>query len=127
MRRIASATAQAHLAQAHVAFERNYPPTINHEREARLAAAVADEVLGAHNVARDFDPTMGGEDFAFMLQRCPGAYLFLGNGTSGAHRSAGHGAGPCMLHNASYDFNDELIALGGSMWVRLAEGWLNAS
>jgi len=126
MRRIAQATAQAHRAGAQVQFERNYPPTVNHAREAQFAAAVGDEVLGPQNVLRDVEPTMGAEDFAFMLQRRPGAYLFLGNGTSGGpHRSAGHGAGPCTLHNASYDFNDELIPIGASFWVRLVERFLS--
>jgi hippurate hydrolase len=60
-----------------------------------------------------------------MLRERPGAYLFLGNGAAvGAHRSAGHGAGPCTLHSASYDFNDELIPIGASFWVRLVERYL---
>jgi len=125
MRRVAQLTAQAHRASAQVHFERNYPPTINHLREARIAATVGDAVLGAGKVVRDIEPTMGGEDFAFMLQQRPGAYLFLGNGTAtGAHRTAGHGAGPCTLHNASYDFNDELIPIGASYWVQLAGHFL---
>ena len=69
---------------------------------------------------------MGAEDFAYMLQARPGAYLFLGNG-DGAHRAgygAGHDAGPCTLHNASYDFNDALLPLGATYWVRLVEAWL---
>jgi metal-dependent amidase/aminoacylase/carboxypeptidase family protein len=110
-----------------VNFDRNYPPTVNHLREAEIAATVGDAVLGPGKVIRDIDPTMGGEDFAFMLQHRPGAYLFLGNGTAtGAHRSEGHGAGPCTLHNASYDFNDELIPIGASYWVHLVAHFLNA-
>ena len=66
---------------------------------------------------------MGAEDFAFMLQAKQGAYAFIFNG-DGAHREHGHGEGPCTLHNPSYDFNDELIALGGTYWVRLAKRWL---
>jgi hippurate hydrolase len=125
MQRIAQGTARAHQASAQVRFERNYPPTVNHAREAAFAARVGDEVLGADRVLRDVDPTMGGEDFAFMLRERPGAYLFLGNGTAaGTHRGAGHGAGPCTLHNASYDFNDELIPIGASFWVRLVERYL---
>ena len=69
------------------------------------------------------EPTMGAEDFSFMLQERPGCYVFIANG-DGDHRAMGHGAGPCMLHNASYDFNDDLIPLGGSFWVRLVEAWL---
>jgi hippurate hydrolase len=66
---------------------------------------------------------MGAEDFAYMLMAKPGCYVFLGNG-DGDHRSLGHGGGPCMLHNPSYDFNDRLIPLGASYWVRLSEAWL---
>ena len=125
MRRIAEGTALAHQAAARVGFERGYPPTVNHAREAAFAALVGDEVLGAGRVLRDAEPTMGGEDFAYMLRERPGAYLFLGNGSAaGAHRSAGHGGGPCTLHNASYDFNDELIPIGASYWVRLVERYL---
>ena len=68
---------------------------------------------------------MASEDFAFMLQAKPGAYGYIGNG-DGAHREPGHGEGPCMLHNPSYDFNDALIPLGATYWVRLAEAWLAA-
>jgi hippurate hydrolase len=72
---------------------------------------------------RDIEPAMTAEDFSFMLRERPGAYLWIGNG-DGAHRESGHGAGPCMLHNASYDFNDDLIPLGATYWVRLAETFL---
>jgi len=127
LRRIAGSTAQAHQAAAAVRFERHYPPTVNHAREAEFAASVGDAVLGPGMVIRGIDPTMGAEDFAFMLQERPGAYLFLGNGSdTGAHRAAGHGAGPCTLHNASYDFNDDLIPIGASYWVALAGRYLAA-
>ncbi len=63
---------------------------------------------------------MGAEDFAYMLMEKPGAYIFLGNG-SGDHRAIGHGGGPCTLHNPSYDFNDELIGIGATAWVRLIQ------
>ena len=66
---------------------------------------------------------MTSEDFAFMLQAKPGAYAFIGNG-DGSHRPHLHGEGPCVLHNASYDFNDDLIPLGASVWVKLAEEFL---
>ena len=69
---------------------------------------------------------MASEDFAFMLQAKAGCYAFIGNG-DGAHRASGHGEGPCMLHNPSYDFNDDLIPLGATMWVRLAQAWLGQS
>ena len=66
---------------------------------------------------------MGAEDFTYLLQAKPGAYFLIGNGDGSAPRM-GHGGGPCMLHNPSYDFNDDLIPLGATYWVRLAEEWL---
>ena len=104
-------------------FRRNYPPTINHEAETAFARRVLGEVVGAENVV-DFEPTMGAEDFSYYLQKIPGCYFMIGNG-DGAHREGGHGLGPCMLHNPSYDFNDDLIPLGATAWVRIAESWLN--
>jgi hippurate hydrolase len=123
MRRIATMTAAAHGAEAHVEFVWNYPPVINHAAEARFAALVMDDIVGAENVVRDLEPTMSSEDFSYMLKVRPGAYVFIGNG-DGTHRAAGHGLGPCMLHNPSYDFNDELIPLGATFWIRLAERYL---
>jgi len=123
MRQIAELTAQAHGATATVNFERYYPPTINDAEQAAFAAAVAEDVVGAAGVIRDVEPTMGSEDFSFMLRVRPGAYFWIGNG-EGTHRAMGHGAGPCMLHNASYDFNDELLPIGATYWVRLAEKFL---
>lgn len=110
-------------AQAEMRFHRNYPPTINHEGEARFAAQVMDDVVGPDNVLRDIEPVMGSEDFSFMLMQRPGAYVFIGNG-DGLHREHGHGVGPCTLHNPNYDFNDDLIPIGATYWVRLAERWL---
>ena len=81
-------------------------------------------IVGEDNVLVQ-EPTMGAEDFAFMLQAKPGAYCFIANG-DGSHREMGHGAGPCMLHNPSYDFNDDLIPLGATYWVRLAESLAGA-
>ncbi len=124
MRRIAEATGEAFAASCEFSFTRNYPPTVNHARETDFARGLLGELVGADNV-KDFEPTMGAEDFSYFLQEKPGCYFLIGNG-DGAHRSAGHGEGPCMLHNPSYDFNDELIPLGGSMWVALAEKWLKA-
>jgi hippurate hydrolase len=124
MRRIAQMTAAAHGSEAHVDFLWNYPPTVNHAAEAEFAATVMDDIVGAGNVVRDLEPTMGSEDFAFMLKVRPGAYVFIGNGT-GDHRAAGHGLGPCMLHNPSYDFNDDLIPLGATFWIRLVEKFLS--
>ncbi len=123
MRRIVQMTAAAYGAESHVDFRRNYPPTVNHAAEAEFAATVMDDIVGAGNVVRGLEPTMGSEDFAFMLKVRPGAYVFIGNG-EGTHRATGHGLGPCTLHNASYDFNDELIPLGATYWIRLVEQYL---
>ncbi len=123
MAKIAEATAAAFDCAATVTFNRNYPPTINSADETRFAVEVMREVVGGEKVEPRTEPTMGAEDFAFMLQVKPGCYAFLGNG-DGGHRDAGHGAGPCMLHNASYDFNDELLPVGTTYWVRLAQRYL---
>jgi hippurate hydrolase len=123
LNQIASATAQAFDCTAEVTFSRNYPPTINHEKETAFAVDVMKDLVGEHHVNSRIDPTMGAEDFAFMLQEKPGCYVFIGNG-DGDHRSQGHGLGPCQLHNPSYDFNDRLLPLGSTYWVRLVERYL---
>ena len=123
---IASATAQAFDCSAEVTFSRNYPPTINHEKETAFAVDVMKELVGEHHVNSRIDPTMGAEDFAFMLQEKPGCYVFIGNG-DGDHRSQGHGLGPCQLHNPCYDFNDQLLPLGSTYWVRLVERYLEST
>ena len=112
----------AHGAQYEMDFVRNYPPTINTAPEAEFARKVMAQVVGEANVLVQ-EPSMGAEDFAFMLQAKPGAYCFIANG-DGAHRDAGHGLGPCNLHNPSYDFNDSLIPRGAAYWVLLAQQWL---
>lgn len=122
MRQIAEHTCAAHDATCEFEFVRNYPPTINSPAEAEFARKVMAEIVGDANVLPQ-EPTMGAEDFAYMLQAKPGAYCFIANG-DGAHREMGHGGGPCMLHNPSYDFNDDLIPLGATYWVKLAEQWL---
>lgn len=119
MKRMAETTCTAFGADCEFVFTRNYPPTLNHAKESVLTAQVIAGIVGTENVLPQ-EPTMGSEDFAYMLQVKPGSYCFIGNG-DGTHRDAGHGAGPCMCHNASYDFNDELIPLGATYWVRLAE------
>ena len=122
MKDIAEHTCAAFGVSCEFEFERNYPPTINSQAEAEFARQVMAGIVGQTNVLTQ-EPTMGAEDFAYMLQAKPGAYCFIGNG-EGAHREIGHGEGPCTLHNPSYDFNDDLIPLGASYWVRLAEAWL---
>lgn len=123
MRAIAEHTAQAFDATVEFRFTRNYPPLINHQQETIFAANVLKEIVGADNVDTQVEPSMGAEDFAFMLQEKAGCYVFIGNG-EGDHRDAGHGLGPCNLHNPSYDFNDDLLPIGATYWVRLAETFL---
>jgi amidohydrolase len=123
MQQIAQHVCAAHDAQCEFEFRRNYPATVNSAPEAEFARQVMASIVGPDNISVQ-EPTMGAEDFAFMLQAKPGAYCFIANG-DGSHREMGHGAGPCMLHNPSYDFNDDLIPLGATYWVRLAEAWLN--
>lgn len=124
MQAIAVHTASAFDAQLDFRFKRNYPPLINHEKETAFAVEVMKSIVGANNVDAQVEPTMGAEDFAFMLQEKPGCYVFIGNG-EGAHRDSGHGLGPCNLHNASYDFNDQLLPIGATYWVRLVESYLH--
>ncbi|MFW5329921.1 M20 aminoacylase family protein [Hydrogenophaga sp. ZJX-1] len=126
MQEIAEHTCAAFGATCEFRFNRNYPPTVNHPAETAFARAVMADIVGAECVL-DQEPTMGAEDFAYMLQARPGCYVFIANG-DGAHRAGyeggGHDVGPCMLHNPHYDFNDDLIPLGATYWVRLAEQWL---
>lgn len=123
MRMLADCTARGFDAEVDFHFKRNYPPLINHAAETAFVADVLRELVGPARVDADVEPTMGAEDFAFMLQQKRGCYVFIGNG-EGDHRAGGHGLGPCNLHNASYDFNDALLPIGASFWVRLAERWL---
>jgi amidohydrolase len=109
LRAVVEGTAIAHGATANVTYRRDYPMTVNHERETEFAAAVAADVAGRDRVDADTPPLMGGEDFSFMLQARPGAFIFLGNGDSAG------------LHHPAYDFNDEAIPVGASYWVRLVE------
>eukprot|EP01034_Spumella_vulgaris_P035485 gene35484-biopygen30190 len=120
MRLLAENIAAGFDAEVEFAFRRNYPPLVNHAKETRFAVEVMKAVAGADQVDDQVEPTMGAEDFAFFLQEKPGCYIFLGNG-DGDHRDGGHGLGPCVLHNGSYDFNDKLLPIGASFWVRLAE------
>lgn len=122
MQQVAEHTCAAFGATCEFEFTRNYPPTVNHPAETAFVQRVLGEVVGPENI-QEFEPTMGAEDFSYFLQAKPGCYFMIGNG-DGAHREGGHGLGPCMLHNPSYDFNDELIPLGATAWVRIAEEWL---
>jgi hippurate hydrolase len=113
-KQIVTGLVAAHGAEADISFHRNYPVTFNHATETGHAVAIATDIAGPANVNPDIDPMMGGEDFSYMLNARPGAFIFIGNGDTAG------------LHNAAYDFNDEAIAHGISYWVRLAEQRLDA-
>ncbi len=122
MRQVAEGCCAMNNAQCEFYFNRNYPATVNSVPEAEFARQVMIDIIGADKVKAQ-EPTMGAEDFSFMLEAKPGAYCFIANG-EGDHRAIGHGGGPCTLHNPSYDFNDDLIPLGATYWVQLATKWL---
>ncbi|MGD9614555.1 MAG: M20 aminoacylase family protein [Alphaproteobacteria bacterium] len=110
--RVAEGICAALGAQMTMRYERRYPPTVNSLAETEIAASTAAALVGGDNVRRDLLPSMGAEDFAWFLEKKPGAYIWIGNG-----------AGPdrAMPHNPHYDFNDEILTLGASYWARLAE------
>jgi amidohydrolase len=109
IRQIVQGLVGAHGAEASIDYYRQVPVTFNHDQETEHAIDAATDVASSSNVDANVDPTMAGEDFAFMLQRRPGAFIFIGNGET------------APLHNPHYDFDDEAIAYGISYWVRLAE------
>ncbi len=110
--RIAEQVGGALGAKVDATYVRGYPPTVNSTAEANLAAGVLGDLLGSERVHRDLAPCMGGEDFAFMLNERPGAYIWMGQ--------AGGPSG-CMVHNPKYDFNDGILSLGASYWAKLVE------
>lgn len=114
MKRLVPQLAQAFGASAEVTYKRGYPVTVNAPEQTAFAAEIAAEVAGSDKVNPQVDPTMGGEDFAYMLNARPGAYIFIGNGDT------------ADLHTDTYDFNDEAIPVGVSYWSRLAERALPA-
>jgi hippurate hydrolase len=117
MQRVVDGIAQAYGASAEFDYLRRYPSTINHLAETEIAAQIAAEVVGEARVDTNTAPVMGGEDFSFMLEKVPGCYLFIGNGA---------GEGACMVHNPSYDFNDEILPVGATYFSRLVESVLAA-
>ncbi|MDB9865539.1 M20 family metallopeptidase [Candidatus Thioglobus sp.] len=98
----------------------NYPATVNTPKHAELCANAAAEVVGRSNVLRNEKPSMGSEDFSFLLNASEGAYIWIGNGLVPEDGPEGG----CMLHNTEYDFNDEILPLGSSYWVQLVQGIL---
>jgi hippurate hydrolase len=106
---IVEGTAELYGAKVEITYTNGYPVLVNHDRNTDFAASVAREIAGSNKVATNFPPVMGAEDFAFMLEERPGAFIFVGNGDSAG------------LHHPAYNFNDETIPVGTSYWVRLAE------
>lgn len=113
IRQIVDGLVAAHGAEATIDYYRQCPVTFNHDHETDHAIRVATDVVGSVNVDANVEPTMAGEDFAFMLKQRPGAFIFIGNGNT------------APLHNPKYDFDDEAIAYGISYWVKLAENRLS--
>jgi amidohydrolase len=109
LREVVEGTARLYGAKVTFTYKRDYPVTRNHERQAAFASAVAAEVVGRERVDDNTPPVMGAEDFSFMLEARPGAFIFVGNGDSAG------------LHHPAYDFNDEVIPVGTSYWVKLVE------
>jgi len=112
---LAHAQAESFGARAEVDYNRRYPVLVNHAAETALAEQVARDWLGDDGLIDSMKPLTGSEDFAFLLEECPGCYLIIGNGD---------GEGGCMVHNPGYDFNDACLPLGASYWVKLAERFL---
>lgn len=124
LKTISNTICSAFGASAEVKFQREYPPTINTASMAELAKDAIINLPGVTAVHTNLPPTMGAEDFAYMLLEKPGAYLWIGNG-QGGHRTHGHGIGPCTLHNPSYDFNDQILPIGVRAWVAIVKRFLN--
>ena len=119
MERIVSGICAAHGASYEFSYRRNFVPTINTPDEAEIAASVAGTIVGQENVIGESRPVMASEDFGYMLQARPGAYVLLGNGEDGV--------GGCSLHNPAYDFNDDILCIGADFWVTLVQTQLTAS
>ncbi len=113
LQQVAEGTAKTHSASAEVKFIPGYPVTVNHKKQTRIAGQIAASIGGEDNVDMDAPPTMGGEDFSFMLEQRPGAFIFIGNGDTAG------------LHHPEYDFNDQAIPHGCSYWIKLVETEMN--
>jgi metal-dependent amidase/aminoacylase/carboxypeptidase family protein len=109
VREVVEGTAKLYGAKATLTYKRDYPVTVNHARQTEFAAQIATEVVGRNRVDTTVPPVMGAEDFSFMLEARPGAFIFVGNGDSAG------------LHHPEYNFNDEVIPVGTSYWVKLVE------
>jgi len=112
MREVATSISRAYGASCEFHYEHRYPAVVNSKNEARLSGRVAQSIVGEDRVNLSPKPSMGSEDFAYMLQEKPGSYIWIGNGD---------GEGSCMIHNPGYDFNDEILPIGATYWVRMTE------
>ena len=117
LERVAKGTAAAFGASAEVDVRINFAPTVNHADEAEFAARICTELVGEANVERNPPLIMASEDFSFMLEKVPGCYLNIGNGT---------GESGCEVHNPAYDFNDRALPLGAAFFVRAGAARLAA-
>ena len=115
IREISESTAALYGCEIDFEWHAGYPATVNHAAEAERAAQVMETVIGEDNVDRDVEPSLGGEDFAYMLEEKPGAYIWIGSGPAPAEG---------MLHGARYDFNDEVLPVGATYWAKLVESEL---
>ena len=115
---IANGIAKAHGAEANIEFDliNKYPPTINSKKESEFAAKIAKKMVGEENVNTNIDPSMGGEDFSYLLNKKPGSYLYIGQGDEN-HKA--------HLHTTKYDFNDNLLPIGVNYWVNLVKEYFN--
>ena len=116
---LVAAQAESFGLQAQVDYKRDYPVLVNTLPETEFARQVATELVGAERVTRQGRPLTGSEDFAFMLEHCPGSYLLIGNGAG-----EGHAQHACMVHNPGYDFNDEILSVGAAFWALLTQRYL---
>ena len=112
MRQLAEGLCAAHGCRLEWWYEKRFPPTVNSPEETQTAARAAQAVVGHEQVDTEVEPVTGSEDFGYMLEAKPGCYAFIGNGP---------GSGGCLLHSPTFDFNDDIIPIGASYWVRLVE------
>lgn len=120
---LVTAQAQSLGVLAHIDYKRDYPVLVNTAAETELARQVGTELLGAERVTRQGRPLTGSEDFAFMLEHCPGSYFMIGNG-AGEGTSDSAAAHACMVHNPGYDFNDDILPVGAAFWALLTQRYL---
>lgn len=119
MLRVAEGVCAAYGGTCELNYMSGYPATINSVAETEISAKAVVDLLGEENIIRNPTPSMGGEDFSYMLEARPGCYVWLGIGP-------GKGEGGCMLHSSHYDFNDDVLPIGASYWVKLVENELPA-